>query len=194
METIIIENRDEEKSIVHPQYGKIRYFVLKGKPQMLRADVAVAFGLNASTSSRMYEFTSFRVRREWETPTRATVACIDDEGLKKFAAMGVKNRERRQVVRDWLLRALYGEQIDEPEPLFKNEPVPLTLSPAQMDELTRRVVDLLKLGPLKITLTDKEQDDIAFKVLALIEDMKPNEDALVERVLEKFLGKIAQKK
>ncbi|MBQ3444224.1 MAG: hypothetical protein IJG33_13375 [Selenomonadaceae bacterium] len=221
METIIIENRDEEKSITHPQFGQIRYFVIKGKPWMVRADVSRAFGLKDGSGHRISIIEqSLRAVTTYRKATNPVWILINDEGLKFYSVDGKKNLERR--VKNWLLKNLYGEQIDESEPtLFMDSPLmtpaPVTLSPAQMQELVRRVAGMLKAEPLEISLpaeeqekfvddvaakfqnrpinlTDKQMDDIAFKVLALIEDMKPNEDALAERVLEKFLGKIAQKK
>lgn len=90
-----------------------------------------------------------------------TVAVINKDGLKEFVQYGAKNKVRRHLVGNWLLKELYHEQIEEPQTLFKVEPPPITLSPAQMDE-------------------------IAYKVLALIGNVKPDEDRITERVLEKL--------
>lgn len=188
METIIIENRDEEKSITHPQFGKVRYFIIKGRPWLVRADVSRAFGLKEGSGHRINIVEqSLRVVTTYRKATNPVWILINDEGLKLYSVDGKKNLQRRAAIKNWLLKELYHEQIDEPqEDLFKAAPAPVTLSVAQMSELTRRVVDLLKLEPLKITLSDKEQDDIAYKVLALIGDVQPKEDAIVNRVVDKL--------
>ena len=233
METIIIENRDEEKSITHPQFGKVRYFIIKGRPWLVRADVSRAFGLKEGSGHRINIVEqSLRVVTTYRKATNPIWILINDEGLKLYSVDGKKNLQRRAAIKNWLLRELYGEQIDEPQTLFKDTPTPLTLSPAQMNELVRRVTDLLRFEPLKIvlsdeakkevlddlrlafetkvliptndqlgyiigqvvailqdrpiTLSEKQMDDIAYKVLALIGDVQPNEDAIVNRVVDKL--------
>lgn len=210
MKTVIVEDVSAERAISHPKYGMVRYFVINGKTWMMRSDVALAFGLSQNTSSRAAGFAQqLTVVRQWARAANSAVVCIDDAALKVFARDGVKNRERRQVVKRWLLENLYNEKEDVPV-LFDEKAPLVTLSVAQMSELTQRVVDLLKTEPLRIhftdeekkeivdelrtdveikplTLTDAQMDDVAFKVLALMKDLQLDEDKLVERVWQKFL-------
>ncbi|MBR0103075.1 MAG: hypothetical protein IJQ01_06215 [Selenomonadaceae bacterium] len=192
MQTIIIKDKAAEKAISHPQYGTVRYFVLEGGIWLVRADVAKAFGLSAATGhcKLIAEKNTRNIIRSYCKTVSASLSLINDEGLKKFASTGVKNLERRMIVRDWLLKSLYGEKVAEAQPtLFESTPV--TLNAAQRQEIVDDVAAKFQNRP--INLTDKQMDDIAFKVLALIEAWKPDEDKIVDKVLEKFLGKFAAK-
>lgn len=205
METIIIENRDEEKVIEHPQYGKIRYFVIKGKPWLVRADVSRAFGLKEGSGHRINIVEqSLRAVTTYRKATNPAWILINDEGLKLFSVDGKKNLERRQQVKNWLLKNLYGEQIDEPEPtLFMDSPLmtpaPVTLNSAQMTEVVRRAVDLLKLEPLKIVLTGEERAEIVSEAVEDVTHLlqaKPitfsekQMDELVERIWLKLWARL----
>lgn len=192
METIIIENRDEEKSIVHPQYGKVRYFIIKGKPWFMRADYAKAIRLSSHLNPYDNdEIPLLRVFMRYLRRANPVASLTNDKGLKFYMTKGNKNRELRQAVGNWLLKELYGEEIAEPEPLFKDEPTPVTLNAAQRQEIVDDVAEKFKNRP--IILTDEQINAIAFKVFALIEAWKPDEDKIVDRVLEKFLSKFAAK-
>lgn len=69
--------------------------------------------------------------------------------------------------------------------------LPVTLSPAQMDELVRRVVDLLKLEPIKVALTGEEKSEIINETCQDVLDTlslkeKVDEAHIVSAVCERF--------